>query len=255
MNNDQLTIEFLGTGTSTGVPQISCQCEVCRSTDPRDKRLRASAIITYQGKRLLIDCGPDFRQQILSASNWQLDALLLTHNHFDHIGGIEDLRVHSAQGTFPIYARPEVIHSLRERLPYCFPAHHYPGAPVLNLNPIGDEPFKVCGIEVAPIPVMHNMPIVGFKIGPMAYITDAKSIDPAVVDSLKGIRLLVINALRKEPHPTHMSLSETLDVVRRINPERTFLIHMSHGIGLHEVVSRNLPSGVELAYDGLKVTL
>ena len=255
MNCDQLTIEFLGTGTSTGVPQIGCQCAVCRSTDPRDKRLRASAIVTYRGKRLLIDCGPDFRQQILSASNWQLDALLLTHNHFDHIGGIEDLRVHSARGTFPIYARPDVITSLRERLPYCFSAHHYPGAPVLNILPIADQPFEVCGIEVTPIPVMHNMPIVGFKIGPMAYITDAKSICPAVVDSLKGVRLLVINALRIEPHPTHMSLSECLDVVRRINPDRTYLIHMSHGIGLHDEVSRNLPSGVELAYDGLKVTL
>lgn len=254
MSNEQINIEFLGSGTSTGVPQIGCQCKVCRSTDPRDKRLRASVIVTYKGKRLLIDCGPDFRQQILSASDWHLDALLITHNHYDHVGGIDDLRVHSAQGTFPIYAREDVINDLRNRLPYCFPDNYYPGAPVLNLYAIDEQPFDVCGIEVTPIPVMHNKPIVGYKIGPMAYITDAKTIAPEVIDSLKGIKLLVINALRIEPHPTHMSLSQCLEVVRRIAPERTYLTHMCHHIGLHEEVCRNLPAGVELAYDGLIVT-
>ena len=253
---DPFTIEFLGTGTSTGVPQLRCDCDVCRSADPRDKRLRCSAIVRYRGKNLLIDCGPDFRQQMLQASATDLDALLVTHIHYDHVGGIDDLRAYCIDRHFPIYARQDVIDNLRQRLPYCFAEHPYPGVPLLDCTPIGDsDPFTIGDIVVEPIPVMHyRMPILGFRIGPMAYITDCKTIDDSQIERLQGIPLLVINALRIEPHLSHMHLQATLDVISRIRPQRAFLTHMSHGIGLHAVTQAQLPDGVYLAHDGLIVT-
>ena len=199
--NNTLQIEFLGTGTSTGVPQLQCHCDVCRSSDPRDQRLRCSAIVRYQSKSILIDCGPDFRQQMLRASNNDLDALLITHIHYDHVGGIDDLRAYCIDRHFPVYARQDVIDNLRERLPYCFAEHPYPGVPLLDFTAVNDtDPFMVQGINVLPIPVMHyRLPILGFSIGPMAYITDCKTIAAEQVDRLRDIPLLVINALRIEP--------------------------------------------------------
>ncbi|MBQ4008533.1 MAG: MBL fold metallo-hydrolase, partial [Muribaculaceae bacterium] len=163
-------IEFLGTGTSTGVPQIRCDCHVCQSTDPHDKRLRASAIVRYRGLNLLLDCGPDFRQQMLTASNNDLDALLITHIHYDHVGGIDDLRAYCADGDFPIYARQDVIDDLKARLPYCFAEHLYMGVPRLAVTPIEENvPFSIGDVEILPLPVMHyKLPILGFKIGPLA---------------------------------------------------------------------------------------
>lgn len=250
-----LEIEFIGTGTSTGVPQIRCQCPVCQSTDPHDKRLRCSAIVRYEGKRLLIDCGPDFRQQMLTASNNDLDALLVTHIHYDHVGGIDDLRAYCANGDFPIYARQDVIDDLHARLPYCFAEHLYMGVPRLAVMPIKENvPFNIGDVEILPLPVMHyKLPILGYRIGPLAYITDCKTMDDSVVERLQGVPLLVINALRKREHLSHMSLDETLALIERIKPGRAILIHMSHDMGLHARVNQELPAGVELAYDGLIV--
>ena len=255
MEPTTLEIEFLGTGTSTGVPMLRCHCPVCLSDDPRDKRLRCSAIVRYQGARLLIDCGPDFRTQMLRASDDNLDAVLITHIHFDHVAGLDDLRAYCFESPMPLYARPDVLRNLHDRIPYCFSEHPYPGVPRFEEHEISDGPFLVAGVRVEPIPVMHyKLPIVGFRIGPLAYITDAKTIDDKVLDSLKGIPLLVINSLRVgQEHLSHMCLGETLKAIERIKPGKAYLIHMSDRIGLHAESPKLLPQGVELAYDGLIV--
>ena len=234
---------------------LRCQCPVCLSSDPRDMRLRTSAIVRYQGVRLLIDCGPDFRTQMLRASDDNLDAVLLTHIHFDHVAGLDDLRAYCFERPFPLYARADVLENLHQRIPYCFADNPYPGVAQFEEHVIGDEPFLVEGVRVEPIPVMHyRLPIVGFRIGPLAYITDAKTIADDVVDSLKGVPLLVINSLKAEGnHLSHMCLDETLSIVNRIKPGRTYLIHMSDRMGLHADSPRLLPQGVELAYDRLIV--
>ncbi len=254
MEVDSLSIRILGSGTSTGVPQLGCQCEVCRSSDPRDKRLRQSALVTCGGKNILIDCGPDFRQQMLACGSPHIDALLLTHIHYDHIAGLEELR---GFGDLPIYARADVIDALHKRLAYCFAEHPYPGVPHFKLIEIDDvHPHECAGVTVEPIPVMHyRLPILGFRIGPMAYITDCKSIGESVVERLQGIGLLVINALRIEPHLSHLSLAEALEIIERVQPGKAVLIHMSHGIGLHAEVSKLLPPNVQLAHDGMVVNV
>lgn len=250
-----LEIEFLGTGTSTGVPALRCRCPVCMSADPRDKRLRTSAIVRYQGARLLIDCGPDFRTQMLRASDDNLDAVLLTHIHYDHVAGLDDLRSYCYQKPFPLYASDDVLKNLHERIPYCFAENPYPGVPKFEEHVIDDKPFLVEGVRVEPIPVVHyRLPIYGFGIGPLAYITDAKTISDEVVQRLHGVPLLVINSLRVEPdHLSHMCLNETLEVISRVKPERAYLVHMSDRMGLHAEAQKLLPPHVELAYDGLIV--
>ncbi len=255
MKPTTLEIEFLGTGTSTGVPMLRCHCPVCLSDDPRDKRLRTSAIVRYQGVRLLIDCGPDFRTQMLRASDDNLDAVLLTHIHFDHVAGMDDLRAYCFERPMPIYARADVVRDLHQRIPYCFSSHPYPGVAQFEEHVIGDEPFLVDGVRVEPIPVMHyKLPIVGFRIGPLAYITDAKTIADDVVERLTGVPLLVINSLRLTgEHLSHMCLDETLGIIERVKPEKAYLIHVSDRMGLHADTSRMLPPNVELAYDGLIV--
>ena len=252
MEPTTLEIEFLGTGTSTGVPVLRCHCPVCMSDDPRDKRLRTSAIVRYQGARLLIDCGPDFRTQMLRASDDNLDAVLLTHIHFDHVAGLDDLRAYCFEKPVPLYARADVLMNLHKRIPYCFAENPYPGVPQFEEHVIEDDKsFLVEGVRVEPIPVQHyKLSILGFRIGPLAYITDAKTIDDEVMDSLKGIPLLVINSLRQGQHISHMCLDETLAVIERIKPGRALLIHMSDRMGLHADSPKFLPQGVELAYDG-----
>lgn len=255
MTPTTLEIEFLGTGTSTGVPMLRCHCPVCMSADPRDKRLRTSAIVRYQGARLLIDCGPDFRTQMLRASDDNIDAVLLTHIHFDHVAGLDDLRTYCFERPMPLYARADVMRDLHQRIPYCFAENPYPGVPHFDEHVIGDEPFLVEGVHVEPIPVMHyKLSICGFRIGPLAYITDAKTIDDEVKENLKDVPLLVINSLRVSPeHISHMCLDETLAVIERIKPGRSLLIHVSDRMGLHVESPKLLPAGVELAYDGLIV--
>ena len=255
MEPTTLEIEFLGTGTSTGVPMLRCHCPVCMSDDPRDKRLRTSAIVRYQGSRILIDCGPDFRTHMLRASDDNLDAVLITHIHFDHVAGLDDLRAYCFERPMPIYARADVLHDLHNRIPYCFSDHPYPGVAKFEEHVIGNDPFLVEGVRVEPIPVMHyKLPIIGFRIGPLAYITDAKTIDRAVIDNLKGVPLLVINSLRVEDtHLSHMCLEETLEVIDLIKPGQAYLIHMSDRMGLHAESPKLLPKGVSLAYDGLIV--
>lgn len=252
--DERLKITILGSGTSTGVPQVGCRCKVCRSRDPHDKRLRQSALVEWQGKRILIDCGPDFRQQILRTGHAHLDGLLLTHIHYDHIGGLEELR---GYGDFPIYARGDVIKALHKRLAYCFAEHPYPGVPHYDLIEINDhDAFDCAGISIEPIPVLHyKLPILGFKIGGLAYITDCKTIAQEQIESLRGVPLLVLNALRFEEHLSHISLSQALEIIEQIKPGKAVLVHMSHGIGLHAETSKLLPPGVELAYDGMTITV
>ncbi len=231
---------------------LRCSCSVCMSADPRDKRLRTSAIVRYQGVRLLIDCGPDFRTQMLRASDDNIDAVLLTHIHFDHVAGLDDLRAYCFERPMPIYARPDVLSDLHQRIPYCFAENPYPGVPHFEEHVIGNDPFLVEGVRVEPIPVMHyKLAICGFRIGPLAYITDAKTIADDVIENLKGVPLLVINSLRvKGEHISHMCLDETLAVIERIKPGRALLIHMSDRMGFHAESPKLLPAGVELAYDG-----
>jgi len=254
MEPTTLEIEFLGTGTSTGVPMLRCHCPVCMSADPRDKRLRTSAIVRYQGARILIDCGPDFRTQMLRASDDNIDAVLLTHIHFDHVAGLDDLRAYCFEKPMPLYARADVLRDIHQRIPYCFAEHPYPGVPQFEEHVIDDQPFLVEGVHVEPLPVMHyRLPIYGYRIGPLAYITDAKTIDDAVIERLKGVPLLVINSLRQGHHISHMCLEETLAVIGRVRPGRAYLVHMSDRMGLHADSPKLLPDGVRLAYDGLIV--
>lgn len=248
-------LTFLGTGTSTGVPTIGCQCRTCTSADPRDKRLRASVLITLPDKRnILIDCGPDFRTQILRAGSPALQCALLTHSHYDHVGGIDDLRPYCfGNRKFPIYCQEDVDQDLHDRNPWSFAKKLYPGVPTFNIRDVeGLKPFKIGSFSITPIPVIHGkLPILGYRIGPLAYITDCSIMPPESVEALRGVDTLVINALRPAPHPSHLSLPEALALVEQIGPRVTYLTHISHDMPPHSRVE--LPCGVHLAYDGLTV--
>jgi phosphoribosyl 1,2-cyclic phosphate phosphodiesterase len=252
-----MNITFLGTGTSTGVPEIGCTCAVCTSADVRNRRLRASALVETEHERILIDCGPDFREQIMTVDFRRLDAVLVTHEHYDHVGGIDDLRPFCRLGEVPIYVEEYTGTRLRQRIPYCFGDHKYPGVPKIRLEQIEPgTPFRVGTTEIMPLRVMHGaLPILGYRIGRMAYITDMKSFPEEQFARLEGIDTLIVNALRLEEHPTHQNLEQALEFARRVGVRETYFIHMSHQMGLHAERERELPEHVHLAYDGLQISV
>lgn len=253
-----LRVTLLGTGTSGGVPSLGCNCAVCRSEDPHDKRLRCAALIETASTRVLIDCGPDIRQQLIPFPFAPIDGVLLTHLHYDHIGGIDDLRPFSEFGKIKIYADGKTGERIQDIMPYCFGKHLYPGAPPLELHRLKKHhTFCIGDMEIMPIEVIHGkMPILGFRIGHFAYITDMKTIDPSEMEFLQGVRVLVVNALRFEKeHHSHQLVHDAIDFSQKAGAEKTFFIHMTHQIGLHKEASGKLPSNMEFAYDGLSFTV
>jgi phosphoribosyl 1,2-cyclic phosphate phosphodiesterase len=253
-----LTITFLGTGSSQGVPVIACSCPTCRSSDAKDQRLRSAIHFVEHGKSILIDSGPDLRQQLLSARIEQIDALLLTHEHRDHTGGLGEMRsiVLKNKKAIPTYASPHVLTCLRRAFTYLFPEASCQHTPNFALHPIENRPFDVACLTVVPIQVYHNtLSIWGFRIGALTYITDAKVITEAEIAKIRGTTILIVNALQKKPHPAHFSLKEAIVLAQQVNAKVTYLTHISHHLGLHQEVSKELPVGIHLAYDGLKISV
>lgn len=250
-----MTVTFLGTGTSQGVPVIGCDCAVCRSLDYRDKRLRSSVHIDVGGQSFVIDTGPDFRQQMLREHIKRVDAIIFTHAHRDHTAGLDDVRAYNflQKADMPVYGRQAVLSQLKVEYAYAFQETRYPGIPQIALNEISDDPFTINGVTIVPLPVMHlNVPVLGFRIGNFCYITDANYIPDATLERMKNTEVLVLNALQHEPHISHFNVEQAVEQVNRIRPEKAYFTHISHKLGRHALV--NLPDGIELAYDGLKVS-
>lgn len=247
---------ILGSGTSTGVPEIGCTCPVCTSTDWRDNRLRTSSLVHTEDAVILIDCGPDFREQMLRMSSFEkIDGVLITHEHYDHVGGLDDLRPFGRLADIPVYSDAYTASHLRARMPYCFVDKVYPGVPRIYLEEVEvGKPFRINQTEVLPLQVMHGrLPILGYRIGNLGYVTDMHTMPDESYERLRGVDVLVINALRFEPHFTHQSISEALVAAERIGAKETYLIHMSHHAGLHVDLEKRLPPHIHLAYDGLEV--
>lgn len=254
-----MRLTFLGTGTSQGVPVIACRCGVCTSTDPKDSRLRTSALLSLDdSKNILFDIGPDFRQQMLRHRVDHLEAILITHAHRDHVAGLDDIRSFNyvQHRKMDVFLNAEADVTIRRDYHYIFSPHIYPGLPEADLHQVDDEPFVAAGIEVIPIKVMHkDLPILGYRIGDLAYITDTNLIPPKEILKLSGVKVLVLNALRKEKHFSHYCLPEALEVIAQVAPERAYLTHISHEMGRHADVQSELPDGVFLAYDGLQINI
>lgn len=250
-----MDITILGSGTSKGVPEIGCGCPVCVSEDLHDKRLRASVLVKVRGLNILIDPTPDFREQMLRHKVDHLDAILITHQHYDHIGGLDDVRPIAIDRPMPLYMLPKVNSDLHRRLDYCFNDHPYPGVPHFEVHEVSDFPFTIEGVQVLPIKVMHgNLPILGFRIGDFAYVTDAKTIPQDELWKLEGLEVLVLNALRDKPHFAHLNVEEALALIEEVKPEKAYLTHICHQMGKHAERCKYLPHGVSLAYDGLQFT-
>lgn len=253
-----MTFELLGTGTSQGVPLIGCPCEVCTSPDPHDKRLRAAAWLTDGNTSLVIDTGPDFRYQMLRASVKKLDAVLFTHGHKDHTAGLDDVRAYNFIQDRPmdIYLTGETEQVIRREFAYVFENASYPGIPQLQLRSFGNQPFRIGTLDIMPIRVWHHrLEVYGFRIGDLTYITDVNRIDPEELEKCRGTKVLVLSALRHEPHISHFTLAEAIEVAREIGAERTYFTHISHQLGLHDGVNATLSEGMELAWDGLRITV
>ena len=254
-----MKVTFLGTGTSQGVPVVACDCEVCRSQDTKDKRLRSSVLIQNGEDIFVIDAGPDFRQQMLTYNVKRLDAVLLTHEHKDHTGGLDDVRSYNylQKRPMPVYCEERVLESLKCEYHYVFAEYKYPGIPEFDIRIInGKEKFKIGKTEILPVRVIHHkLPVLGFRIKKFAYITDANYIADEELKKLEGLDVLVINALRKKKHISHFTLPEAIEVIKRVKPKLGVLTHISHLMGKYEDVSKELPEGVVMAYDGFEINL
>ena len=258
-----MKLTLLGTGTSQGVPVIGCRCEVCRSADSRDKRLRTSAMVEVEGCRIVIDAGPDFRQQMLRTDVRTIDAILLTHEHKDHTGGLDDVRAFNFVD-YPIirpvdiYATRRTAACIRKDYDYAFVTNKYRGVPEIRLHEIdGHEPFSVKDVEIIPIAGKHSdrFEVTGYRIGPIAYMTDFKKLCDGEIEKLRGVEVLVINALRFKAHDSHFNVEEAMEIIREVKPRKAYLTHLSHDIGLHATSAERLSEGVELAYDGLEIEI
>ncbi len=255
---DHLRVVFLGTGTSTGVPVVACDCEVCSSTDSRDRRLRTSVMLQINGHNFVIDCGPDFRYQMIREKVDDISAIIFTHGHRDHIAGLDDVRAFNyvLNKTVNVFASEEVVSSIKREFPYIFTEKRFFGAPQLDFHIIDNNKFLVENVEFLPIEVLHHkLRVFGFRIGAFSYITDANYISEEEKEKLKGSEILVINALRKSKHISHFSLEEAIGIIQEINPAKAYITHLSHFIGLHARIQKDLPDNIFLAYDGLNVEI
>ena len=255
--DSRIRVTVLGSGTSKGVPELMCDCKVCRSTDSLDRRLRSSVYVETMGVSLLIDATPDFREQALRSGIRRIDGVLLTHEHYDHVGGIDDLRPYCLNQSMPMYMKSDVADHLRHRLDYCFTDHRYPGVPTFEITEItADRPFSIKGVEIRPIGVWHGkLPILGFRIGRFAYVTDAKTIDAEEIEKLRDLDVLIVNALRPREHFAHFSIEEAVALIREVKPRRAYLTHLCHEVGLHDDFAATLPSGVEPLSDGQTIII
>lgn len=254
----QIKATFLGTGTSQGVPVIACDCKVCNSINPKNNRLRSSLLVAVGDKNFVIDTGPDFRQQMLVNKVQMIEAVFFTHEHKDHIAGLDDVRAfnYQSQKDMQVYATEQVQIALKREFAYAFESVKYPGVPQINLNLIEDQPIQFNGLEVIPINVMHyKLPVKAFRIKGLTYITDANYVEDSEIEKIKGTDILILNALRIEKHISHFNLEEALDFIKLINPKKAYLTHISHLLGDHHQISNMLPDNVYLAYDGLEISL
>lgn len=252
-----MKVTFLGTGTSQGVPVIGCRCDVCTSLDYRDKRLRTSIHIQADQQSFVVDTGPDFRQQMLREQVARLDAVIFTHAHRDHTAGLDDVRAYNfmQQMDMPVYGTTETLEQLRTEYAYAFAKETYPGLPRLTLNYIDSNAFKVNGVEITPLPVLHlKLPVFGYRIGNFSYITDANYISEATYQRLEGTTVLVLNALQLDSHISHFNLAQAIKIAEKVNARQTWFTHISHRMGLHSAVDNGLPDRISLAYDGLQIT-
>ncbi|PIQ16161.1 MAG: MBL fold metallo-hydrolase [Flavobacteriales bacterium CG18_big_fil_WC_8_21_14_2_50_32_9] len=253
-----MKLTFLGTGTSQGVPVIACNCEVCLSENPKDNRLRTSVLIEHKNTTVVIDTGPDFRQQMLRANVQYLDAVVFTHEHKDHIAGLDDVRAYNFKQNMemPIYATSQVQSALIREFHYAFSEYKYPGVPELKLHTFDDDAFAIKDLTFTPINVWHyKMPVKGFRIGKLVYLTDVNRIEEAELEKIKGAEIIILDALRKEKHISHYNLEEAIELIEKLKPKKAYLIHISHLMGKHDEVMKELPDFIELAYDGLKLEL